>query len=426
MKTTGSLRKKARKTAYAVMRNHPSLRLAARRTYWGMMRRRYDRLAAKQPTDAKLVFFESFQGRSMGDSPRALYDRMLSDERFSDFVFIWAFYDASCIPAEGLDSVRTVVVLRGTDDYFKGLAMARYIVMNMRLPEYVYPKDDQIFVQCWHGTPLKRLANDIVIQTANAMNTGDELAWRYRMDSEKWTYLLSPSPFATEALCSAFALPEEEQADTVLEIGDPGNDVLVRARGNREARDAAARALGVPEGKKTLLYAPTWRDDSYEPGAGYVLDYLCDMAELKRQLGDEWVVLFRAHYFIVNQLDFEEVGDFVIDVSHVKDINECYIAADAMVTDYSSVMFDYPNLRRPLMLFVPDLDHYASDIRGFYFDINDVPGPLCKTTEELVQAVKDIDAYFERYGAEYDAFAERFCPWDDGAASDRVLDVLAV
>ena len=146
---------------------------------------------------------------------------------------------------------------------------------------------------------------------------------------------------------------------------------------------------------------------------------------MKKRFGDDYVVLFRAHYFIVSQLDFDAVGDFVIDVSHVKDINECYIAADAMVTDYSSVMFDYPNLHRPLMLFVPDLDHYASKIRGFYFDINDVPGPLCKTTDDLVEAVRGIDGYFERYGAEYDAFIDRFCPWDDGAASQRVLDKLA-
>lgn len=424
MKTVGKLRKKASRTAYAVMRNHPRLRLAVRHGYWGLMRKRYDHKAARVPTDYRLVFFESYQGRGMGDSPRAIYEAMLADERFSDYVFIWSFYDAEHVPAEGLDEVRTIVVLRGTDEYFEAIAMSHYIVMNMRLPEYVYPKSNQVFVQCWHGTPFKKLANDIGIQTANALNTESELAWRYRMDSEKWTYLVSASSFETKALCSAFGLPKDEWAKKALEVGDPGNDILVRARADDEARVRAARALGVPDGKKALLYAPTWRDDAYEPGVGYTVDYLCDFEKLKSALGDEWVVLFRAHYFIGNTLDFDAYDGFVIDVSREKDINACYIASDAMVTDYSSVMFDYPNLRRPLLLYVPDLDHYATELRDFYFDINDVPGPLCKTTDDLVEALRGFDAYFDRYDGEYAAFVERFCPFEDGHASERVLDAL--
>ena len=141
-----------------------------------------------------------------------------------------------------------------------------------------------------------------------------------------------------------------------------------------------------------------------------------------QSLGDEWVVLFRPHYYIANAFDFSAYEGFVIDVSDAPDINELYIAADALVTDYSSVMFDYAILHRPILLFVPDYERYAGDIRGFYFDMAEVPGPQCTTTEELVAQVKGLDnTYWQQYGEAFDRYAATFCPLDDGHAAQRVL-----
>lgn len=427
MKTIGRVRRLVRSAGLGVLRYMPKTRLAVRHTYWKHEAKKYDAQAAKIAVNPKRVFFESFGGRSFSCSPRALYLAMCEDERFADYEFVWSFkgHERTEEAQENPALARATVVQRGSAEYFESLASSGTLILNTRLPEYVTPKADQVFVQCWHGTPLKRLGYDVQIETANALNTTSELAERFGMDARKWTYLLSPSPYTSEHLASAFGLPEERRAQTVLELGYPRNDDIARAAADDtgETVRAMREKFGVPEGKKALLYAPTWRDDSYQAGVGYTFDYLIDFDELQRELGDEWVVLFRPHYYIANAFDFSAYEGFVIDVSDAPDINELYIAADALVTDYSSVMFDYAILHRPILLFVPDYERYAGDIRGFYFDMAEVPGPQCVTTEELVAQVKGLDnTYWQQYGEAFGRYAATFCPLDDGYAAQRVLE----
>lgn len=428
MKTIGSMRRLVRSAGLGVLRHMPRTRLFVRKRYWDIQGRKYDRLAAGVPVDEKLVFFESFGGRSFSCSPRAIYLAMLEQERFGDYRFVWSFKGAARTQeAQGdalLADERTTVVQRGSEAYFTALARASVLVLNTRLPEYVAPKPDQVFVQCWHGTPLKRLGYDVQIETTNALNTTQELADRFGMDAQKWTYLLSPSPYASEHLADAFGLPWDRRPSVIVEEGYPRNDeIALSAADPSGARQRELRKrLGVPENKKVLLYAPTWRDDSYQAGVGYTFDYLIDFDLLRRELGDDWVVLFRPHYYIANRFDFSAYEGFVVNVASWPNINELYIAADALVTDYSSVMFDYAILRRPIVLFVPDIEKYANNIRGFYFDLDEIPGPHCLGTEELVAQLKDLDGYWGRYRSAYDAYAARFCPKDDGHAAQRVID----
>lgn len=428
MRTIGGLRRRVRAVGLGVLRHLPRTRLFVRRRYWAHEGRKYDALAAKTPVDERLVFFESFGGRSLSCSPRAIYLAMLGQERFAGYRFVWSFKGAERVEAERenplLADARVSVVQRGSEEYFRALAAAKVLVLNTRLPEYVTPKPGQVFVQCWHGTPLKRLGYDVKIETTNALNTTSELAGRFGMDAKKWTYLLSPSPYTSEHLADAFGLPAERRADVILEEGYPRNDevALAAADASGERQRELRAALGVPEGKRAMLYAPTWRDDSYQAGVGYTFDYLIDFDLLRRELGDEWVVLFRPHYYIANHFDFSAYEGFVIDVSAWDNVNELYIAADALVTDYSSVMFDYAILRRPMALFVPDYETYADKIRGFYFDLSEVPGPRCVETAELARALRDEAAYWREFGEKYDAFVARFCPKDDGHAAERVID----
>ena len=428
MKTVGSLRRLTRAAGLGVLRHLPRTRLLVRKVYWRRQGRKYDRLASGVSVDEKLVFFESFGGRSLSCSPRAIYLSMLGQPRFDDYRFIWSFKGAELAEqmrsSEELADPHVTVVQRGSEEYFRALAASKVLVLNTRLPEYVTPKPEQVFVQCWHGTPLKRLGYDVKIETTNALNTTSELADRFGMDAAKWTYLLSPSPYTSQHLADAFGLPEERRAKVIIEEGYPRNDEIALAAADpMQARRTRVRALlGIPEGKRALLYAPTWRDDSYQAGVGYTFDYLIDFDLLRRELGEEWVVLFRPHYYIANHFDFSAYEGFVIDVSAWNNVNDLYIAVDALVTDYSSVMFDYAILRRPIMLFVPDYDTYANDIRGFYFDLSEIPGPHCRETGELVRTLRDPDGYWASYGEAYDAYVRRFCPKDDGHAAERVIE----
>jgi CDP-glycerol glycerophosphotransferase len=317
------------------------------------------------------------------------------------------------------------LVERGSKEYFEACAAAKYWVINNRMPEYVSPKAKQVYVQCWHGTPLKRLGYDVVVKMQAALNTTAELAGRFGLDAQKWSYLLSPSPFASEHLSSAFGLTVQQRKKLVIEQGYPRNDAIVAtlaAPTSFEAIRAIKEHLGIPATKKVLLYAPTWRDDNYKSGVGYTQNLFLDMQAMQDVLCDDWVILVRAHYYIANQLDLGCWSGFVYDVSRVKDINDLYCVADALLTDYSSVLFDYANTARPVLYFWPDREHYEQDIRGFYFDPATLPGPKCQTTQEVITALETIDAWHDTYGKDYEAFKAEFCCKDDGHAAKRVIE----
>ena len=192
-----------------------------------------------------------------------------------------------------------------------------------------------------------------------------------------------------------------------------------------DAVDHLARikdSLGLPQNKKLLLFAPTWRDDQYTEGVGYTLDSLVDFKVLQESLGDEWAILLRTHYYIANKFDLSEWGGFVYNVSDVDDINDLYCIADALCTDYSSVFFDYANTDRPLLFYWPDREHYENDLHGFYIDADTLPGPKCETAEQLAEAVASLDSWREEYGVDYDKFKTMYCPKDDGRATQRVIE----
>lgn len=416
-----------RKSALGLLRRFPAFRQVVRKSYYGLRSLHYKKLAASIDVDRKTVLFECFGGRQASCSPRAIYEQMLIDPKFNDFTFVWAFEEDRIGEYERSPEFdRAELVVRSSDDYLKACAQAKYWIINNRIAEYIAPKPEQVYVQCWHGTPLKRLGFDVKVETTNALNTATELAERFGLDSKKWTYLLSPSIYTSQRLSEAFGLEEHRRSSVILEEGYPRNDRISRICSNpsllQETISAFRQKHGIAPRKKLLLYAPTWRDDSFQSGKGYVMeDSLLDFDVLRNSLEDEWAILFRAHYYIANEFDFSAYEGFVYDVSKVADINDLYIIADALLTDYSSVFFDYANTKRPLLFFWPDWEHYANDIRGFYFDPKELPGPQCYTTEEVATAVSNLDSYESRYGREYTEFRKKFCPKDDGHASERVI-----
>ena len=229
-------------------------------------------------------------------------------------------------------------------------------------------------------------------------------------------YLISPNEFTTEKLRSSFAYEGE-----VLEYGYPRNDILYNY--TDEMVDKIKSDLNLPKDKKVILYAPTWRDDeSYDIGK-VRFNLKLDLDNLKESLSDEYIVLIRTHYFIANNLDLSRFEGFVFDVSKYEDIAELYLISDILITDYSSVFFDFANLKRPILFYTYDLDKYSNMLRGFYMDIHtEVPGPLLYTTDEVVDAIKNIDSVNMKYHDRYEEFYKRFCSIDDGNASKRIVE----
>ena len=334
--------------------------------------------------DEKTVVFSAYNGRSYVCSPKAVYEYMLQQEEYADYRFIWLF-DHPEKYQHLMEHPNTIVVKNGSSQCEKYLHQAKYWIFNFRAYDHWIPKKSQVYVQCWHGTPLKRLGYDIT-NSDNAMNSVKEIREKYRTDALRFSYILSPCRFVTETFASAWNLKKTGKEAAILETGYPRNDFLndfsqedvLRIRENIGLKD---------ETRKIILYAPTWRDNQYDSKKGYVYDNPVDFAYLREQLGKDYVILFRAHYLVADQFDFEQYKDFVLDVSKYDDINELYVVSDLLITDYSSVFFDYAILKRPMLFYMYDMEAYRDEMRGFYLDIHDLPGPIVKTEAELAEAV---------------------------------------
>jgi CDP-glycerol glycerophosphotransferase len=174
---------------------------------------------------------------------------------------------------------------------------------------------------------------------------------------------------------------------------------------------------------RVVLYAPTFRDDARDTSGRYRLVTPFDAARLRAALGDDdTVVLFRRHRYVVDPLSATADG-FVRDVTRYPDVTELLAAADVLVTDYSSVMFDYANTGRPMLFFTYDLADYRDRLRGFYFDFEaEAPGPLVETSDDLIDAIRDVEAATAGHQDRYKEFVARFCPLDDGHAAARTVD----
>lgn len=368
--------------------------------------------------DDKKIVFESFMGRAYSDSQKALYKAMLNDKYFKDYKFIWAFKDTQNY--KDMESENTHIVKYGSNEFYKEMSEAKYWITNSRLPDYLIKRAGQVYIQCWHGTPLKRLGFDISVEGGNALNTIKEIRQKYESDARRYDYMLSPSKFCTEKLTSAFNLKELGKENIIIEMGYPRNDFLFNY--SKEYLDELKEKLGIDKNKKVILYAPTWRDNQHTSGVGYTYNLNIDFDRLKEKISDKYVIIFRTHYFVSNSFDFEKYKGFIFNMSDHDDVNDCYILSDVLITDYSSVFFDYANLKRPELFYMYDLEEYQGKLRDFYFELSELPGPILKTQEELEDAILNIDKYNEKYKEKYKKFNEKFNYLDSGNCSNNVID----
>lgn len=367
----------------------------------------------------RTIIFSTFNGKSYSCSPKAIYEYMLNNEKYKDYNFIWAFKNP-----ENYNNVKnsknTIVVKTGSKEFSKALAKAKYWVFNYKVADELSPKRDQVFLQCWHGTPLKRLGCDLQ-HLDNQLNTIKEMKKRYKIEAQKFSYFLSPSKFATEKFISAWNLKEIGKENIIIEKGYPRNDFLYNYTEDDVKR--IKENLQIDNiNKKVILYAPTYRGNQHQSGIGYTYKTEVDFDKLQKELGDDYIILFRAHYFVANSFDFAKYEGFVVNVSDYDDINELYVISDMLITDYSSVFFDYANLRRPMIFHMYDLEHYRDESNGFYFDVEEIlPGRITRTEDELIEEIKKMGTSFE-YTEKYKKFNDKFNYLDDGHASKRVVE----
>jgi CDP-glycerol glycerophosphotransferase len=344
-----------------------------------------------RPTPEDAVFLESFYGQSASDNPAGI-DVALARLR-PETARYWSVVDGSVAVPDG-----GIRIIEGSREWWRVRASARVLIVNDWLRKRYRPRPHQKVLQTWHGTMLKRLALD------------RDPGWRTRIaitrESRRWDALLAQNPYSAEIFRSAYAM-----RDPIWQEGYPRNDVFADP-----ARAAAVRRdLGLADGVRVVLYAPTWRDDRTE-----MVDYV-DLASFAGELGPERVLLVRGHSRTLRYgQDLE--ADRLIDVTSYPSMAELLLLADVFVTDYSSAMFDFAATGRPMVFFTPDLAHYSTDLRGFYFDLlAEAPGPVVHDREGLRAAILDADAGAPEFADRRAAWRSRFTPLDDGSAGDRVV-----
>lgn len=364
-----------------------------------------------------LIFLEAYSGRFYSCSPKAMYEYILSDSNYDKYSFVWSFTNPENY--SNLKSRRTKVVKYKSLRHYIYRSKAKYWIVNGWINHRTKKKADQIMVQCWHGTPLKRLRVDTVKNTQNATMTYDDIVKANKLDVVRYDYLISPSRFCTEVFTSAFDLKSLGKEDILIEKGYPRNDFLLTYE--KRDLDSIRLRLGIGNSKKIILYAPTWRDDSYDKDQGFIIDNPIDFDEWRDRLSEDYIILFRAHYQVAKLLDIDKYKGFVYDVSDLDDINELYVISDILITDYSSVFFDYSNLKRPILFYMYDIEHYRDNLRGFYIDLDELPGPILSSTQELIESILSIDDVSKEYESKYNEFVGKYNPLEDGMSSKRVV-----
>ncbi len=341
------------------------------------------------------ILFESFQGKVIGDNPYAIFQEVLS--RNPSFELIFTVGSKTRAP-EGAKGVR-----HGSIAWLKALASSKVLVNNTNFPGYFRKRSGQTYIQTWHGTPLKRLGRDIV----DVVPTGSYLRMMDR-EASFWDYLVSPSAYCSEIFPNTFGYK-----GTILETGYPRNDILIN---QSSKRDLIRRSLGIADGQQVVLYAPTWRDSQRTATGNWK-----PVNFLPGSLGDNVTVLFRGHTN-THSAHSAQVAQGTIDVTNYINVAELYLAADVLVTDYSSSMFDFSVTGKPMIFLAPDFDEYVAK-RGFYFDFEQAaPGPILRDSSFLRKALESIDSQKGEYAQRYLAWQMKFNKLEDGLASKRVVD----
>ncbi|MEU5346989.1 bifunctional glycosyltransferase family 2 protein/CDP-glycerol:glycerophosphate glycerophosphotransferase [Streptomyces sp. NPDC020766] len=374
---------------------------AARRWRRGRPHGPYRRYLRK-PLDENLAVYAAYWGRGYACNPAAVHRKARELAPHIRSVFLVREQDAANMP----EDVESVVI--GSRRYWEVMARAKYMFNNVNFETAVVKRPGSVHVQTHHGTPLKRMGVDQVEYRAVAAATGS--FGRLMERADRWDYSLSSNAHSTEVWSGAYP-----SAFTHLEYGYPRNDRFYTA--DPAEVTGIRERLGIPEDRVALLYAPTYRDYPRDVSAQF------DLARFCAELGQEFVVLLRAHYFLEGDADLQQAvsSGKLIDVTASRDTEDICLASDALITDYSSIMFDYANLDRPIVTYADDWDVYR-DTRGVYFDLlAEPPGHVARTQDELIRVFTTGEWADERSAGLRDRFRERFCRFDDGRAAERVV-----
>lgn len=350
----------------------------------------------KEPINPKRIVFESMWGGKYSCNPQHLYEYI--DKYYPEYECIWILKDEKT-PIKG-NGIR---VRRGSQKYYYYLATAKYLVNNVNFADDYVKREGQIEIQTMHGTPLKTLGLDVAADFPT-----EQSREKYIKKNKRWNYLIVQGEFMAEK-----AMPCYRFDGTILKTGYPRTDILF---GNsQEDIDAIKKRLDLPLDKKILLYTPTWRVKNK-------FDMQLDLEKMREKLGDEYIILVRMHHLCAMGYQVPEDREFIYDFTNYRCVEDLYIISDILITDYSSVMFDYALLNKPMLFYTYDLEDYSENLRGLYVDfVEEAPGPMLLNTEEVISAIQNIEEEMMKYKEKVTKFHEKYLTYENGNSCAEIV-----
>lgn len=355
----------------------------------------------KLPIKKKYVMFESMWGDKFSCNPRHIYEYM--QKYYPDYTCVWSLKD-ECTPISG-NGIR---VRRLSLKYYYYMAVVKYLINNANFDNNYQKRNEQVEIQTMHGTPLKTLGVDVPGELTTKKSYND-----FIKRCQRWDYLVVQSKRAGEIVSKCYPV-----GTPLLKSGYPRTDMLFSMNNENDIKKLKEK-MKLPVDKKVILYAPTWRIRNK-------FELMMDIERMKKELGDEYVLLLRLHYFAASGFEMPQEGQgFVYDFTQYECIEELYLISDILITDYSSVMFDYSILNRPILFYVYDLEEYRDNLRGFNLDLEkEAPGPLIKTSQDLINAIKNIKDISAEYDQALQAFRESFNGYECENSAQKVVETM--
>lgn len=380
----------------------PAYRPGSASRKYGFYSHYYDGL----PLRSDFILYESFSGKGISCNPYAVFLKTVNDERFSGWSHVWVVDDLEKVPADFRSMKNVFYVQKESDLYLRCLASCEYLINNSTFPPYFIRKEGQKYLNTWHGTPLKTLGMDIKDSPFQRANSTRNFIHA--------THIISPNRHTTDVVLDRYGAPGCVRAK-VLESGYPRVDLLINM--DDQGRADLMERMKLDPDLPVVLYAPTYRGIWNDPAIE--VDQL--VYDLKQLASDQYQVVFRGHYFAEKHI--QDIDLPVTIVPHKIDSCELLSVVDVLVTDYSSIFYDFLPTERPIIHYVHDFDEYEQT-RGMYFGKEAFPGEIVVDIGGVKAKVDEVLAGAGLPNDRYLSIKQNMSGNEDGFATDRVIDFL--
>lgn len=366
-----------------------------------------------------IILYEAYAGRGMICSPYAIFKIFQKRSDFNSYIHVWVV-ESSERKSELMKQYtqpNVKFVIRDSEEYCKYLCMAKFLINNLSFPNYFTKKEEQVYINTWHGIPLKTLGFDIPDGRITGLNTIRNFL--------SVDVFLSPNRFMTERFQHAFRL-EGLYEGHIMESGMPRNDNLFHTDRKKIIEELRRCGVEVDEGKKLILYAPTWKGEKYSNPDTSTEQYFRLMEEVEKNIDtDKYQILVKPHQIVYKNI--VEKGEKVTNkfIPATIDTNEILSVVDILISDYSSIYFDYLATGKPIIFYIPDLEDYRKQ-RGLYFGIDKLPGPITQSLQELGELFENLTDVLDLFKEKYEIERNWACGNDDGKVCERVIEKIIV